>query len=206
MPVPFAPDILLGFAAALVFLTAPWMLKRIWITQPLPEGPLRTRLQSLCERTGLKCADILAWQTGGMVVNAAVMGLLRPLRYVLLSDALLESMSEKQIEAVFGHEAGHVRHHHIQFFLLFAVASMLVVSGLMEVLVRFTSGPDAWFQLSLTAVQIIGFATILCLWATVFGFISRRFERQADLFGARTVTPEHDEQCVIPCGVHPKSR
>lgn len=203
IPLPFAPDILLGASAALIFLAAPWMLKRIWITSPLPQGPLRTSLENVSKRIGLKCQDILTWHSGGMVVNAAVMGLVRPVRYVMLSDALLDSMNQKQIEAVFGHEAGHVRHGHIQFFLLFAVASMLTVSGIMELLLQLSRGPDAWFQLSMTSIQIIGFAVILCLWGTVFGYISRRFERQADLFGARTVTPQSNDLCTIPCAVHP---
>ena len=35
-----------------------------------------------------------------------------------------------------------------------------------------------------------------------FGFVSRRFERQADLFGARCVAPDRAEECAVPCSVH----
>ena len=194
-PIPWLPDILLGIAAGLVFLIAPWLLKNIWTTHSMPDGPLRRDLEDMCGRTGLKCRDILVWRSGGMIVNAAVMGVIAPLRYVMLSDGLIESMDRKQIKAVFGHEAGHVRHRHIQFFLLFALASMLVTSGLMEWLIPRNLSP--------TAVQAIGLFTVIVIWATGFGFISQRFERQADLFGAQSVAPTNDAECVTPCAVHP---
>ena len=78
---------------------------------------------------GLNYRRILIWESDGMVVNAAVMGLFRPVRYILLSDGLLEMMDDAKIEAVFGHEAGHVKCRHIEFYLLFAVLSMLIVGG-----------------------------------------------------------------------------
>lgn len=200
--IPWASDLILGLLAAVVFITAPWMLKHIWMTSPLSPGPLRQDLQRLCDRVGLKCRDILIWESGGMMINAAVMGVVAPFRYVILSDGLIDSMNAGQIEAVFGHEAGHVRHKHIQFFLLFALVSMLVASGVMEVLYRMTVTPDAPLRLGLPTIQGIGILTIVAVWAIGFGFVSRRFEWQADVFGARCVSPEQSDECKIPCGVH----
>src|SRR5690606_775026 len=97
-------------------------------------GELRERLEDLCRRIGLTYRRILIWESDGMVVNAAVMGLLRPVRYMLLSDGLLEMMDDRKIEAVFGHEAGHVKNRHIQYYLLVAVLSMLLVGGVAELL------------------------------------------------------------------------
>ncbi len=194
---PYAPDVLLGTVALGVFVTAPVLLRHIWTTEPLGAGPLRQRLEQLCDRIGLRRRDILVWKSGGMMVNAAVMGLAPRVRFVLLSDALLETMSELQVEAVFGHEAGHVRHHHIEFFLLFAFVAMLAVSGMMEWLAR--TSP----QLDFATIQAVGGVATLLLWGVGFGWISRRFERQADLFGALCVTPEAAE-CTVPCSVHPE--
>jgi STE24 endopeptidase len=42
---------------------------------------------------------------------------------------------------------------------------------------------------------------IVLVWAVGFGGVSRRFEWQADLFGARSVTPG-PEECDQPCLVH----
>lgn len=192
---PFAPDVLLGVVALGVFVIAPVILRYVWTTEPLAPGPLRRDLEMLCDRIGLRCRDILVWKSDGMMINAAVMGLARPVRYVLLSDGLLETMTDRQIEAVFGHEAGHVRHRHIEYFLLFAFVAMLLVSALMEAMARNVPG------ISEMAVQTVGAAATLALWGLGFGWISRRFERQADLFGAACVTPPASE-CASPCGVH----
>ncbi len=193
---PYAPDVLLGVFALMIFLAAPLMLRRIWLTHPLEPGPLRHRLEALCGRIGLRCREILVWNSDGMMINAAVMGLSPRVRYVLLSDGLLETMDERQIEAVFGHEAGHIRLHHIEFFLMFAFVTMLLVSGAMEAMYR--SG------VSTTGVEIGGGVIAVAVWALGFGWVSRRFERQADLFGVRCVTPDA-ASCAVPCSVHPSS-
>ncbi len=197
----WAPDALLGVVAVAVFVVSPVLLKSIWTTSPLKDGPLRRRLEQACQRLGLRCRDILVWDSHGMMINAAVMGVVAPLRYVLLSDGLLEGLSEEEIEAVFGHEAGHVRHHHVPYFLLFAVLSILVVSGMMEVVVRLGRRPDPVFRLGDTALQGLGLGLMVVVWGVAFGWLSRRFERQADVCGAHCVTPAGT--CGAACGVHP---
>jgi len=200
----WADQVVLVVMAGIVFVLAPVVLRYIWHTRILPPGELRDRLEELCRRIGLKYRRILIWESDGMVINAAVMGLLRPVRYILLSDGLLEMMDDQKIEAVFGHEAGHVKHRHIEFYLLFAVFSMLIVGGVFE-LVRvaamywpalFPQGRELYDYLQVGAV-----GTIILVWGIGFGFISRRFEWQADLFGARTVTPS-PEACDQPCFLH----
>lgn len=139
-----------------------------------------------------------------MVVNAAVMGLFRPVRYILLSDGLLEMMDDRKIEAVFGHEAGHVKKRHIQYYMLFALLSMFIVGGIMELAIRaqaFWPGyfpPRAVFQ---DYLQVAAMALIVMVWGLGFGAVSRRFEWQADLFGAQSVTPPASE-CDRPCILH----
>ncbi|MCP4249246.1 MAG: M48 family metalloprotease [bacterium] len=198
--VAWAGEVAPGVAAAAVFLVAPLMLRYLWPTQPMPVGPLRDRLELICRRIGLRYRDILIWRSGGMMINAAVMGMFGRVRYVMLSDGLLEAMNDAQIEAVFGHEAGHVRHRHIPFFVLFAVCSMLFLSGAIEAL---RLGVEReMFGLSMLAIQGIGGASVLVFWGLGFGWISRRFERQADLFGARCVTPTLPGKCNLPCAIH----
>ena len=41
-----------------------------------------------------------------------------------MSDALLESLSDRQIEAVFAHEVGHGRHRHLWWYMAMAVSAM----------------------------------------------------------------------------------
>lgn len=190
--------------AGLVFLVAPVMLRYIWHTRVLPPGELRTRLEALCARTRLTYRRILVWESDGMVVNAAVMGLFAPVRYILLSDGLLELMDDRKIEAVFGHEAGHVKHRHIQYYMLFAIVSMFIVGGLMELVMRSAHQWPQYFPRHAVLVDYLRVASmilVIAVWGLGFGAVSRRFEWQADLFGARSVTPE-PAGCERPCLLH----
>jgi STE24 endopeptidase len=104
-------------------------------------------------------------------------------------------MDDEEIEAVFGHEAGHVHHWHLPFFGLFALASMYVTGGVLELLVRGRVIADSGI------LQLVGLAVLLGLWLFGFGWLSRRFERQADLFGVRSVTPDI-RNCLSGCPIH----
>ncbi len=197
---PWAAEAAPGIAAGVVFVIAPLLLRRIWTTESLPDGPLRKELERICGRVGMSYRDILIWRSGGMMINAAVMGLFPRVRYIMLSDGLLESMSAEQVEGVFGHEIGHVRHRHIQFFLLFAVCSMLFLSGVVELL---RLGVEAGiFQLSIPMMQGIGLVSAMAAWGVGFGWVSRRFERQADVYGAHCITRDADQSCGLPCSIH----
>jgi STE24 endopeptidase len=171
---------------AIIFLVAPLLLRFIWSTRSLPEGPLRERLTLFCKRLDMRYQDILLWETHNAVANAAVMGLLWPVRFVLLSDALIENMDDEQIEAVFGHEAGHVKHHHILFLVLFVFASGSVIVGTMEFFTRFTGSNEFLFtyqdSIVLTSSALLGLG-----WVALFGWVSRRYERQADLHAAMSI-------------------
>ncbi len=193
--IPWAADSLLGCVSVCVLAFAPVMLRHIWATEPLPDGPLRDKLVRICDRIGLRYREILLWHTHGMAVNAAVMGFVGPMRYILVSDALLETMADEEIEAVFGHEAGHVRHHHLQFFLVFVILTMYISGGVLEFLIRNRLVTDPG------NMQIIALGVLLISWLFGFGWISRQFERQADLFGVRCVTPDI-RTCVDRCPIH----
>lgn len=192
-----APDVLIGLAAVTVAIFTPEILRHVWVTQRLPEGPLRDRLLRLGRRLRLRCRDILVWRTGGLVVNAAVMGVVAPLRYVLITDGMLEQMEDAKIEAVFGHEAGHVRRHHIFYFLLFAFVSGCAVT-IFTIRTHNLARHDP--DLYQTFALLLG--VLLALkWGLLFGWISRRFERQADIFGVRTLALA-GLPCNAPCALH----
>jgi STE24 endopeptidase len=198
---PWAADALLGTLSVVILAFAPVILRFIWATEPLPAGALRERFVRTCARIGLRYREILLWHTHGTAINAAVMGFIAPLRYILVSDALLETMDEEEIEAVFGHEAGHVRHWHLPFFGLFAVVSMYISGGVIILLssIRFLSS-----QRQAGLLQLIGLAVLLLVWLFGFGWLSRRFERQADVYGVRCVTPDI-KSCSDRCPVHGKN-
>jgi STE24 endopeptidase len=150
----------------------------------LPPSPLRDRLEALCKRSKLRYREILLWHTENNMGNAAVMGLIPRVRYILLSDLLLESMRDEQIEAVFAHEVGHIVHRHMGWYVVFFVILMLAGIGASATFghhLDFVQLPS-WLppELIVTAISVGAFLL-------TFGFLSRRFERQADVYAARTI-------------------
>lgn len=190
----YIPDLLLGTIALAVAVLAPAIIRYVWETRPLPHGPLRDKLISLCARLRMRCREILVWRSGGRLVNAAVMGLIAPIRYILITDAMLEQMEDTKIEAVFGHEAGHVKRHHIFFFLLFAFITGCAVTTVSALRPRFRESTY------LVVMGLTGLA-LAVKWFFVFGWMSRRFERQADVYGVRTLMLA-GLPCSGPCAFH----
>ncbi len=182
--------------ALMVYLFAPVLLRRILNTRPLPDSPLRRRLEAICRRAKLGYRDILLWNTDYSMGNAAVMGLVPRLRYIMMSDLLLETMDDRQIEAVFAHELGHVKHHHMGWFVVFFVVVVLAAMGPVDLFARWLGDAVAHVVQKRTHIDrhdidtvlevVLGFAWMAATLA-MFGYISRRFERQADVFAARMI-------------------
>jgi STE24 endopeptidase len=183
--------LLLPLSGLAVFVFAPEILRRVLQTQPLPDSPLRRRLEAICARSNLRYRDILLWQTNNNMGNAAVMGVLPQVRYILLSDLLLQTMTDRQIEAVFAHEAGHVVHRHIAWYGVFVVITMIVMLMLGEL------GAALHINLSFVPSWLkdpLVLAGSVSLFFLLFGMLSRCFERQADVFAARTMERELAEE------------
>jgi len=169
-----------------VFLLAPLMIVRIWRTSPLEDCALLGGLAEMCRRLHLRYRRILVWRSNGVLVNAGVMGLIAPVRYILLSDGLLEQMPPEQIKAVFAHEAGHVIYHHIFYSGLFMVVTALWL-GLGEQVAGPVLGLTGW-QGELAALPVL-----VAAWWLGFGWLSRRFERQSDVVAARLISLPADQ-------------
>lgn len=166
-----------------VFVISPAIIVRLWKTRRLPAGPLRDRLEAMANQLNLRHREILLWQTGDMIANAAVMGAAGAFRYILLTDALVRRLPDKLVESVFAHEAGHIRSHHIPYMLLFAVSSILACSVVGEAVM------SAWPAVP-WAGDAIALTLLIAVWATGFGWLSRRFERQSDVTAACLVGPQ----------------
>jgi len=196
-PVTLVGEVVTGLGTVLIFVCSPLLLRRIWVTRSLPAGPLRSKLESFCQVIKLNYRDILLWDTYSAVGNAAVMGVFRAVRFILLSDNLIENMPDEQIEGVFAHEAGHVKHHHVLFFVLFVLAGGLLVTAFWELLARLIDillPAHAWIAtyqqwLTVSAAVLMGMGCV-----ALFGWVSRRFERQADVHAAIALAQAHNHR------------
>jgi STE24 endopeptidase len=127
--------------------------------------------------------------------NAAVMGFVPRFRYVLLSDLLLETMPDEQIEAIFAHEIGHVMHRHLLWLIAAVVTMMFIATGPGQMLadgMAALQSSHAWIVDSVQAAVLL--AAGAGMFGLVFGYVSRKFERQADVFAARVMrgSPENE--------------
>jgi STE24 endopeptidase len=182
-----------------VALLSPLVVRFVLPTRRLPDGKLRERLAALTSAAGVRLGGIFIWDTQGTSANAMVSGFVWPLRYVFLSDHLLETFTDEQIEAVMAHELGHVRGRHVMWFAVL-MTGMSMALQLFEPWVGSTPYPlesmvpggmgggvaaSWWWALAASAVAVGGGVGIL-----LAGFIplSRAFEGQADLDGARLVS------------------
>lgn len=179
------PALLQLGGTATIFLLAPLVIRHLWDTVPLPEGELRHHLLKVCRQHGVVVRELLLWRTFGGMINAAVMGILRPVRFILLTDGLLEQLPLPEVEAVMAHELAHVRKQHTIWLILVTVALLAGVGAFFNIAAEHA---ETWLtgqavHLGILHASMVGI--IAGGWIMGFGWVSRRFERQADAFAVR---------------------
>ncbi|HUX15137.1 MAG TPA: M48 family metallopeptidase [Phycisphaerae bacterium] len=179
---PLATILLVGGVVAVAMLAGPW-IRLCWRTERLPEGDLRRRLTGLAGRAGVRVGDILVWRTNLSIANGCMVGSVGPLRYILITDALLLALPNEELEAVFAHEVAHVKYHHVLLYMALAIGGMgaMILVGEAAAVVTHSS----------VALSLVTAAFLVAYWWLLFGFISRRCEAECDLFAVQaTSCPE----------------
>jgi Zn-dependent protease with chaperone function len=185
-----------------VFAIAPLLARLVLSLEPLEAGPVRDDLEDVCRRHRIRVRGFLLWRTDGSIINAAVMGIAAPLRYVLLTDALVEMVSRDEVRAVMAHEIGHVRRHHMPWLILALMAALLTagfVVGAPTLVLEDRLEPRQETLAWIDGGRTVAVAALALL---AFGWLSRRFERQADTFavqhlsGLGTTDPDGDAPAV----------
>lgn len=174
-----------------VLILAPWVLRIVLGWRPLPAGPLRELLMLSARRLKFRFSDLMLWPTHGAVANAMVAGILPNPRYVLMTDKLISELTADELEAVLGHEIGHVRHRHLILYVLFVGLSLAVLAGFAQWADQVLPA-NGWLRTTIVGLGEWGTLATMVLAAVyvlfAFGFVSRRCEREADLFGCRAVS------------------
>ena len=176
--------ILLG-SVAVIFVLVPVALVHVLRTSSLEKGsPLRKDLDDVARVTKQSFHDIRVWHTNHSMSNAAVMGVIRRARFVLMSDLLIETLTPRQLQAVFAHEAGHVRYHHLAWYALYLASFLMVLAAPADwlfgkLLATGLTSPDTAATVITTIIAIV--------FIYLFGMLARLFERQADAYAARTL-------------------
>ncbi|WLE96594.1 MAG: M48 family metallopeptidase [Candidatus Electrothrix communis] len=181
------------FFFVLLALLFPPVIRRLWGCIPMEPGPLRHGIERFCRNQNFS-SEILYWPLfEGKMITAGVMGIVPRFRYLLLTPALLSALDQEELEAVLAHEIGHVKKYHLILYLLLFFGFTLLAEAMSEPLHLLLLNND-WFYRLLIWSQISGdkvlfffeaaivFLFMLLYFRFLFGYFSRNFERQADLY------------------------
>ena len=172
----------------LVLLIAPLLCEFLLDVHRPGPGSLRSDAEALARRHRIRIGRLLVWRTGGCMMNAAVMGVLPMVRRLLVTDALLEQLRTDEVRAVIAHELGHLRFRHLVWTVAAMVAVLMsaaVAVGGVLTLAQPLMGEGLFLWL-----EVGGYVIAVAGMLTIFGWVSRRFEQQADAFAVRALTED----------------
>ena len=145
-------------------------------------------MESVIEGAGVHVRNIMLWPTGHTMLNGAVIGFLPRLRYVLLTDGLLETLSLGELRAVMAHEVGHLKYRHLPWTLAVLMGLIGLVAQIFDWIVPYVY--DLLLNMGFdpesvsNGIQSVGTVAVFLVAFLVYGWVSRRFERQADAAAA----------------------
>ena len=134
-------------------------------TRLIGAGPIDESIAVAVERTwrigSARVPRILQWPTGCRMANAAVIGLFCYGRKLLLTDALLQRLSDRELSMVVLHELAHCIRFHAWIRMLPTFVAVAMLLGAMT----FLSG--AWLTLSCVAILGLFVASLIaiCWWS-----------------------------------------
>ncbi|MEG0820549.1 MAG: M48 family metallopeptidase [Burkholderiaceae bacterium] len=175
--------------------------------EPLADGALAARIQSLLARAGFASSGVFVMDGSKRSAhgNAYFTGFGRAKRIVFF-DTLMQKLAPAEIEAVLAHELGHFKLRHIvkrlAFSFLMSLAFLALLGGIAQ---------QPWFYLGLGVDPLVtgrndGLALVLFMLALpVFTFplapisslFSRQHEYEADAYAASVASAEDLSRALV---------
>jgi STE24 endopeptidase len=171
-----------GAALVVLFLLflAPVVLEPIFNSfRPLEDTGLAQRLTALAARVGAPVRTVLVADASRRTnkVNAYVSGL-GASRRVVVWDTLLDAADPDGVALVVAHELGHRKLRHVAKLTVAAMAAAVAVVVVLRLVLATPRGRDLPVALLVVLASEVALLPLLSA-------LSRRFERQADLFALR---------------------
>jgi Zn-dependent protease with chaperone function len=191
--------VLMGLMLLAFLLYSPWVVVRLWRCEPLPASEARRELEGFCREQHFAVGGLLTWPIfAGETLTAGIIGVLPRLRYILMTPALLQLLNGEELKAVAAHEMGHVRRHHVPFYLVFFMCYSFLAYALHDLLLMFLLRQDFLFDwatssrpLDHTLFSVAYSLPIILLMVLyfryIFGYFMRQCERQADLYALEVI-------------------
>jgi len=175
-----------------VQLVAPtWIMPLFNRWSPLAPGELRDAILAYARSVAFPLSDVFVIDGSrrSTKANAFFTGFGRQKR-VALFDTLVEKLQPDELVAVLAHEIGHYKRGHVWKGMLAAIAQMGLTFVLLAVLIRQPRLFEALGVAPSAHAGLVGFALVFSPLALALSFAthawSRRNEREADAFAART--------------------
>ena len=162
----------------------------------LPEGTLRSSIESFASKTGFGLRDIyvIDGSKRSTKANAYFSGF-GPKKRIVLYDTLMKDFNEEEITAILAHEIGHYKKKHVLWSLL----SSVFLTGLMLFLFSLVvdspelsgalGAESTSFHLGLIVFGIL-YSPLSLIIGLLTNYISRRNEFAADRFVRENHKPE----------------
>jgi STE24 endopeptidase len=152
--------------------------------RPLPPDAGQ-RLLALAGPAGVTVRGRMIDGTELRLANAAQAGWLPGLRYVLVTDYLLDNLSPAESDAVIAHELGHARSHDM-IWAVFSACLVLALFWLFIALSVSTAAGGSWL------ISGVGLAAVAAIWVITWLRRSRAIRRElaADDVAVAAVGPE----------------
>ncbi len=177
-----------GFTLLMTWAYPAFIAPLFWTFSPLPNGELKTRLDSLLERTGFSNDGLYVMDGSrrSARANAYFTGIGDKKRIVLY-DTLCETLQPDELEAVLAHELGHFRLHHIRMRL---IGGVVFAGGAIAALAWALQSPKFYEMLGVSTPWLPA-GLLLFAWVAplatfplnpLFSAWSRKHEYEADEF------------------------
>lgn len=163
-----------------------------WRCPELKNEEIVKGLDDLCRRADFHHAGYRIWTVMNQSFTAAIIGITARFRYILFTQPLLDKLSPHALKAVFAHEIGHSRHRHLLIYPFIFFGMMLLGSAALTVFYDFVlerfglkeliEASPFWETISQIGLIALFILIIALYFRYVFGYFSRIFERQADLY------------------------
>lgn len=186
----------------------PWLMAICWSTKGLIQKGLEKELLELCSELDFNCSGIRNWTQLSSNVNAAILGIFSFSRFILFSPSLVNNLKKEETKAILCHEIAHQKKKHLLFYPIVISIGFLLIYSFSKVffeptvplidLFLFANDWKSHEHLKLLAHLLLILGLFLCFFRFVFGFISRNFEREADMFiFSTTLSPEYLRNALI---------
>lgn len=178
---------------ALQFLAPRYLMPLFNKFTPLPDGPLKTAIQSLSARCDFPVKElfVIDGSKRSSKGNAFFAGFGKNKR-IALYDTLIEKHTEPELLAVLAHEIGHFKRGHIVQRLAVAVGQLAIIFLLMGLLLKNpglfaafgVATPSVWLSLVLFMILFEPMQFVLGI---LSGLWSRKHEYEADAYAANAM-------------------